>query len=105
MPFSIYMDVHIPFAITEGLRRRQIDVLRSQDDGTTQLDDESLLARATELGRLLFTQDEDLLKIAAPGSILEAISSAFSSPTSKERVWGDLWKTSNSSSRVPNRPR
>lgn len=65
MPFSIYMDIHVPFAITEGLRRRNVDVLRSQDDGTTEVDDEDLLARATELRRLLFTQDEDLRKIAA----------------------------------------
>ena len=64
MSLSVYMDVHVPFAITEGLRRRKIDVLRSQDDETTEVDDESLLARATELGRLLFTQDEDFMKIA-----------------------------------------
>ncbi len=65
MPLSDYMDVHIPFAISEGLRRRNFDVLRSQDDGTTELDDEPLLARATELGRMFFTQDEDFLKIAS----------------------------------------
>jgi predicted nuclease of predicted toxin-antitoxin system len=65
MPLAIYMDVHIPIAITEGLRRRTIDVLRSQEDGTTEMDDEPLLDRAAELGRLLFTQDEDFLRIAA----------------------------------------
>ncbi len=65
MPLSVYMDVHIPFAITEGLRLRNIDVLRTQDDGTTELDDEPLLARATELARLFFTQDEDFLNIAS----------------------------------------
>jgi hypothetical protein len=65
MPLLVYMDVHIPLAITEGLRRRKIDVLTSQEDRTTEWDDEPLLARATELGRLLFTQDEDLLRIAA----------------------------------------
>ena len=43
MSLSVYMDVHVPFAITEGLRRRKIDVLRSQDDETTEVDDESLL--------------------------------------------------------------
>jgi len=64
MPHAIYMDVHIPLAITEGLRRRNIDVLTSQEDGTTEMDDEPLLARATELGRLLFTQDQDFLRIS-----------------------------------------
>lgn len=29
------------------------------------MDDEALLARATELGRLLFSQDRDLLRIAS----------------------------------------
>jgi predicted nuclease of predicted toxin-antitoxin system len=65
MPLSIYMDVHVPLAITEGLRRRRIDVLTSQEDGTMEEDDESLLVRSTGLGRLLFTQDQDLLAIAA----------------------------------------
>ncbi len=58
------MDVHIPSAVTEGLRRRGIDVLRSQDDGTSEFDDEALLKRANELGRVLFSQDDDLLRIA-----------------------------------------
>ena len=60
-----YMDVHVPSAITEGLRRRGIDVLTSQEDGTREADDEVLLTRATGFGRLLFTQDEDFLKLAA----------------------------------------
>jgi hypothetical protein len=33
------MDVHIPSAITEGLRRRGINVLTSQDDGTRESDE------------------------------------------------------------------
>jgi hypothetical protein len=39
-------------------------VVTSQDDGTADRDDESLLSRATELGRVLVSQDEDLLRIA-----------------------------------------
>ncbi|MCA9145925.1 MAG: DUF5615 family PIN-like protein [Planctomycetaceae bacterium] len=65
MAHDFYMDVHVPSAITEGLRRRGIDVLTSQDDGTRQLNDEVLLVRATALERILFTQDEDLLAIAS----------------------------------------
>jgi hypothetical protein len=65
MALCLYTDVHIPLAITEGLRRRSIDVLTSQEDGADRFDDERLLQRATDLGRLLFTQDEDLLAIAA----------------------------------------
>jgi hypothetical protein len=65
MPLAVYMDVHVPLVITEGLRRRGIDVLTSQEDGTAELDDGSLLDRATALGRLLLTQDQDFLRIAS----------------------------------------
>ena len=64
MPLAHYMDVHVPFAVTQGLRRRGLDVLTSQDDGTNRFDDEALLARATSLNRVLFSQDADLLRIA-----------------------------------------
>lgn len=64
MALRYYMDVHIPAAITSGLHRRHIDVLTSQHDNTREADDEYLLARATALGRLLFSQDQDLLRIA-----------------------------------------
>ena len=59
------MDVHIPVAITEGLRLRGVDVLTAQEDGGRRLSDDKLLDRATALGRVLFTQDEDLLREAA----------------------------------------
>jgi predicted nuclease of predicted toxin-antitoxin system len=65
MPLPIDMDVHIPLVITEGLRRKGIDVLTSQEDGTSEMDDEALLDRATALGRFLFTQDQDFLRIAS----------------------------------------
>ncbi len=64
MPVKYYMDVHIPAGITAGLRRRQIDVATSQEDGTQEHSDESLLRRASELGRVLFSQDQDFLTIA-----------------------------------------
>ena len=51
--------------MTESLRRRGLDILTSQDDGTATQDDVFLLARASELGRVLFTQDQDFLRIAA----------------------------------------
>ena len=65
MAFGLYMDVHVPRAVTEGLRRRQIDIVTAQEDGTRETDDEGLLLRATVLDRLIFTQDEDFLKIAS----------------------------------------
>lgn len=65
MPLAFYLDVHVPVAIAEGLRLRGIDVLTSQDDGTRRSSDEDLLWQATKYGRILVTQDEDLLDIAA----------------------------------------
>lgn len=65
MPLPLLMDVHVPVAITAGLRRRGIDVLTSQEDGSDQLPDDRLLVRSTELGRVLFSQDDDLLALAA----------------------------------------
>jgi predicted nuclease of predicted toxin-antitoxin system len=59
------MDVHIPAAITEGLRLRGVDVLTAQEDGGRRLSDDTLLDRSTALGRVLFTQDDDLLPEAA----------------------------------------
>lgn len=64
MSFRVYMDVHVPAAITEGIRRRGIDALTAQDDGNDRADDEALLERSTELDRVFFTQDADLLSIA-----------------------------------------
>lgn len=61
---ALYMDHHVQFAITAGLRNLGLDVFTCQEDGTTTLDDDLLLDRATALNRVLFTQDEDLLAIA-----------------------------------------
>ena len=59
------MDVHAPRAITVELRRRNVDVLTAQDDGTSRLPDPVLLERASALNRVLFSQDDDLLAEAA----------------------------------------
>lgn len=55
MAVSLYMDHHVPKAITTALRLRGVDVLTSYEDGTDQLDDEHLLQRAHKLKRVLFT--------------------------------------------------
>jgi hypothetical protein len=57
MAVPLYMDVHMPQAISDQLRRRGVDVLTAIDDGVRELDDERLLDRASALGRVLFTQD------------------------------------------------
>ncbi len=61
MPLKLYMDHHVPRAITMGLRLRQVDVVTAYEDQAHEIADPDLLDRATSLGRVLFTQDDDLL--------------------------------------------
>lgn len=64
MTIRFYMDENVPRQITTGLRLRGIDVLTVQEDGRSGLADPGVLARATELDRVLFSRDDDLLAIA-----------------------------------------
>ena len=61
MSLQLYTDVHVRRAIPVALRIRDVDVLTSQADESAELEDPDLLDRAMSLGRVLFTQDEDLL--------------------------------------------
>jgi uncharacterized protein with PIN domain len=61
MAIKLYMDQHVPRAITIGLRLRGVDVLTAHEDGASELEDSDLLDRAGILGRVLFTRDDDLL--------------------------------------------
>jgi predicted nuclease of predicted toxin-antitoxin system len=61
---KLYTDVHVRRAVVDGLRLRGVDVLTSQEDGTTTLADPLLLDRAFGLQRIIFTQDDDFLREA-----------------------------------------
>lgn len=63
--FKLYMDEHVPAPVTYGLRLVGVDVITSVEDGADGIPDPLLLDRATGLGRILFTQDRDFLKIGA----------------------------------------
>jgi len=60
----LYMDEHVPRAITAALRRRGVDVVTAQDDGRRHTPDPKILDRATRLGCVVFTLDHDFLKEA-----------------------------------------
>lgn len=47
MAIALYMDVHVPQAITDQLRRRGVDVLTAFDDNSQELLDDQLLLRTT----------------------------------------------------------
>ena len=64
MSVALYMDENVPRAVTNGLRLKDVDVLTAQEDNREGTPDSILLDRATELQRVMFTQDEDFLAIA-----------------------------------------
>lgn len=61
------MDEHVPTAVTDGLRRRGVDVLTAQEAGMLQGEDIHHLAFASGQGRVIFTQDADFLRLHAAG--------------------------------------
>ena len=62
---AFYFDVHVPAPLLKACRRRGLDVLTSQEDGTRTLMDDALLQRATTLGRVIVTEDKDFERLAA----------------------------------------
>ena len=64
MTLALYVDVHVHYAIVAGLQLRGVDVLTAQADGFRTANDPDLLDRATELQRVVFTNDRDFLVIA-----------------------------------------
>ena len=65
MSLRLYMDHHVHKAVTAGLRQRSVDCLTALEDGTAAWPDDHLLQRPTDLRRTLFSQDTDLLAVAA----------------------------------------
>ncbi len=61
MTIALYMDEHIHASITVGLRLRDVNVLTVQEDQRSGIADTRLLDRATELRRVVFSQDQDFL--------------------------------------------
>jgi hypothetical protein len=57
MAVRLYMDVHIPMAITRQLRLRGVDVVAATEEGTNELKDDTLLELAGVQKRALFTHD------------------------------------------------
>ena len=66
-PIKFYMDEHIPRAVSEGLRRRGVDVLTTQDAGMLGAFDRHHLTLAAEHQRVILTRDADFLRMHAAG--------------------------------------
>ncbi len=52
---KFYLDEHVPKAVTEGLRRRGVDVITVQELGLQAAEDAWHLERASQDGRVVVT--------------------------------------------------
>jgi predicted nuclease of predicted toxin-antitoxin system len=70
MPRTIrfHLDENCSLAIAHGLRRRGVDVTSSPEAGLLGAGDDTQLAYVVTEGRLIFTEDQDFLRIHAMGT-------------------------------------
>jgi len=57
MATLLYADVHVPGPVILQLRLRGVDIAAATEEGHGRLDDADLLALATDMGRVMVTQD------------------------------------------------
>lgn len=70
------MDEHVPSIISQGLRRRGVDVLTAQEAGMRGASDAEHVALALREGRTISTQDVDFLRMHTPGHLRRGIDYA-----------------------------
>ena len=64
-----YTDEHVAKAVIRGLRQRGVDVLTTPEANKLHASDEEHLSFAYSQGRVIFTQDDDFLKLASSGKV------------------------------------
>jgi predicted nuclease of predicted toxin-antitoxin system len=62
-----HLDEHWDPAIAAGLRPHRVDVMTSPDAGLLSAEDEEHIVYALDAGRVIFTQDEDFLRLNTAG--------------------------------------
>ena len=67
MALKFHLDEHVSRAIAGGLRRRGINVTTTVDAGLMAADDLLHIAFGVREHRVIYTQDDDFLAIAASG--------------------------------------
>jgi predicted nuclease of predicted toxin-antitoxin system len=63
-----HLDEHVPHAVADGLRRLGIDVTTTTDAGLLGTGDADQIAYGVAQTRVIFTHDDDLLRLAAAGA-------------------------------------
>jgi predicted nuclease of predicted toxin-antitoxin system len=67
MQIRFHLDENVSNEITQGLRSRGIEVTTAAEAGLLEASDEDHVAFAVSEGRVIFTQDADLIRLAASG--------------------------------------
>ena len=67
MPLSVLCDEHIPYGIIAGLERQGIDAVSVQQAGLRSAVDPVILRATRQLGRVLYTRDDDFLSLHSEG--------------------------------------
>lgn len=62
------LDENVPHAIARGLRLRGVEVATTSETGLLSVDDDAIAEFALEGGYVIFTQDDDFLRIASKGA-------------------------------------
>jgi len=64
-PIRYLVDEHVAKAVATGLRKRGIDAITIAEASLLGAEDEDLLAFGKEKSRVMVTQDQDFLRLAA----------------------------------------
>lgn len=64
---KFYTDEHVSSSVVKGLRMRGVDVMTTKEAGMLGASDEEHIVFAKREGRVIFTQDEDFLKLHSKG--------------------------------------
>lgn len=85
---KLYTDEHVPKAVTRGLRERGVDVLTVSEAGMLGASDQEHLRFARKEGRVLFTQDDDFLRLHASGAEHGGLVYARQQTTIGDMIYG-----------------
>lgn len=85
-----YADEQVAKAVVRGLRQRGVDVLTVSQAGMLGASDQEHLALAGKEGRVIFTQDDDFLRIHAAGADHAGIAYAPQQTPIGEIIYGSL---------------
>lgn len=75
---KFYLDEHVHPAVADGLRRRGVDVWTAQQANMLGAADKEHLELARQERRVVFTQDDDFLKLHSETTILDCPTSQHS---------------------------